>query len=312
MMWGPACALRKCPASDNILVRGTTASACTGRGQCNSETGQCYCGSHYGGLWCENHKCDGGCGGGTCDVKSGQCRCSQQRSGRDCRYQTCAADCTTTSNICDRLTGTCTCLPDGQGCYGNGARCVARGRTGSVDVDWTMSMDKWGWSLCPEGTLLIGMARGPGASLEEVGDALFSLEKARCAKPSEAHGSAIPLASCYHENWWSKFNSAGSAYCQQNFYIAGLFRSHCNSLYCIEMVKCCAVKHSLWTDCKSTPTARWKQAGVFAEVSSPQAFITGFQRTNLHTLDGLTELHQCEPWFFGNFDAAKDEERSLD
>merc|ERR1711998_613274 len=84
-------------------------------------------------------------------------------------------------------------------------------------------------------------------------DALFNLDNAVCQKPFEANTPitrAVENYRCYHENWWKKFDSRGGKFCRRNYFVAGLFRSHCNSLYCIEMAKCCSVKRSLWTNCK--------------------------------------------------------------
>merc|ERR1712167_167200 len=84
-------------------------------------------------------------------------------------------------------------------------------------------------------------------------DALFNIQTGLCAKPGENNmliDRAVEAHRCYHENWWKKFDTRGGKFCRRNYFLAGLFRSHCNSLYCIEMAKCCSVKRSIWTDCK--------------------------------------------------------------
>merc|ERR1712086_782463 len=61
--------------------------------------------------------------------------------------------------------------------------------------------------------------------------------------------------------WWKKqwakydaddkkFDFKGGKLCRKNYFVAGLFRSHCNSLYCLEMAKCCQVQRSVWNECK--------------------------------------------------------------
>jgi hypothetical protein len=164
-------------------------------------------------------------------------------------------------------------------------------------------MDKWGWSLCPTGTLLVGLSRDDGTET----DALFNINLVKCRKPCEISGNGrdgIELTHCYHQNWWKSFDSKGGKFCRRNYFVAGLFRSHCNSLYCLEMAKCCQVKRSLWNDCKWTPMTAWKTPGRFSEIQAASggkkmAFIAGFYRGATHTLDGLEYMRQCVPVFWG-------------
>merc|ERR1712146_775458 len=143
-------------------------------------------------------------------------------------------------------------------------------------------------------------------------DALINLESGICARPAENNiliDRAVEPSRCYHENWWKKFDTRGGKFCRRNYFLAGLFRSHCNSLYCIEMAKCCSVKRSIWTDCKWNSKSDWNQdktastAPFFgpslkvndAGADSPQAFAVGFFRNALHTLSGITHIRQCTP-----------------
>merc|ERR1711966_77893 len=147
--------------------------------------------------------------------------------------------------------------------------------------------DKWGWSTCEAGNLVYGLAR------DGAGDAIYNLAYAACAKPSE-QGAIIALKHCYHENWWKSFDFAGGKFCRKNYFVAGLFRSHCNSLYCIEMAKCCQVKRSMWTDCKWTSTKGWNANENGFKVDAP-GFVVGFFRGAEHTLAGITSVRQCTP-----------------
>lgn len=178
-------------------------------------------------------------------------------------------------------------------------------------------MDKWGWSLCPTGKLLVGLNRDGPYDNGEIGDALFNIQTAICRSPAEGRvqdvasgdGTSVELGHCYHENWWSKFDSKGGAFCRQNYFVAGLFRSHCNSLYCLEMVKCCQVKRALWNDCKWVDMSTWKfkdpvkkatkYAMIEAHSAGPKGFIAGFYRGTSHTLDGMQYMRQCVPVFVG-------------
>merc|ERR1711868_129482 len=99
-----------------------------------------------------------------------------------------------------------------------------------------------------------------GLRTDGQGDALYNIDLGQCEKPCEGTGtdkSVIGVEKCYHENWWKKFDTRGGKFCRRNYFVAGLFRSHCNSLYCIEMAKCCSVKRSLWTNCKWVNTKEW-------------------------------------------------------
>jgi hypothetical protein len=135
-------------------------------------------------------------------------------------------------------------------------------------------------------------------------DALYDLEVATCAKPveGEAEDIKVPSYTCYHENWWKKFDSKGGKYCRRNYFVAGLFRSHCNSLYCIEMAKCCQIKRSVWADCKWTNVNGWAKGTAELKVTPDTAsFIAGFWRTETHTLDGITQIRECTPVWWGEF-----------
>jgi len=328
--YGDTCQMKKCPATNpdgsdpgTIIgyFKGGNPMACDGRGACN-EDGTCSCG-HYAGLACEDAcgrgenavDCSGG--RGTCQAQTGLCQCTAPYSGSqcthgsghcaDCRFVNCPGGCSN-GGYCDRIVGQCTCY---EGNY-NGARCDQPNQMAEKTIDWSRSMDKWGWSVCPEGFLLSGLSRDLPYSNGEPADALYNIKEAKCRKPSDGsspdvmsqNGDAIELGHCYHENWWKKFDTKGGKFCRRNYFVAGLFRSHCNSLYCLEMAKCCQVKRSVWNDCKWTRMSEWKDGGKFSEIERSatglaQGFIAGFYRSNSHTLDGLQHMRQCVPVFWG-------------
>lgn len=153
-------------------------------------------------------------------------------------------------------------------------------------------MDKWGWSVCKHGWLLTGL------KTDGRGNALYNLEQARCEKPCEGQNENIPITHCYHENWWKKFDTKGGKFCRMNYFVAGLFRSHCNSLYCLEMAKCCQVKRSMWNSCTWVPATGMK-GGKWISVEGSKAFISGFYRGDMHTLDSIQWIRQCIPTFWG-------------
>merc|ERR1712216_311846 len=209
--------------------------------------------------------------------------------------------------------GECTCA---QNVILNGPTCKAPKRCDEKEADWSQSFDRWGWSTCKHGYLLVGLKTDQQGSA----DALYNLNKAVCAKPCEGAASEvikIERYACYHENWWKSFDFAGGKFCRKNYFVAGLFRSHCNSLYCIEMAKCCQVERSLWSDCQwqdmsgmnqcDTPFAPpgegeaeeaegGKGGCAFSYVQDKSAWIAGFYRGPKHTLDALTHMRICRPY----------------
>jgi len=333
--YGRACHRQKC-RTNGVFYPAESSIVCYGRGTCLSEpggNGECQCNAFSEGKECKEIRCAGyvkdadptsmglagdecGKGLGECDVKTGRCACALGTScGVEdmdaicpgaCIYNKCQSNCqgqntdgASQHGFCDRFSGYCMCSPDNP--Y-NGPDCENPGR-GSVDgntkkevVLWAATMDKWGWSICPNGYLMVGMTTdGEGSK-----DALFNLDTASCQMPFENNlqiARAVENHRCYHENWWKKFDTRGGKFCRRNYFLAGMFRSHCNSLYCIEMAKCCSVKRSLWTNCQWITTADWVDNGM--QVSGSQGFMVGFFRNTQHTLRGITNLRQCTPIWWG-------------
>merc|ERR1712178_225414 len=322
--YGPHCGYKKCPTSDDQgkfvgLVDGTSINSCNGCGVCETDkqnrdkNGKCTCSNRFKGDACEHFK--GDCAGaGTFQPLTGRCLCASGRIGgqcvknaegspecHTCQYKSCPKNCfgggagVQPNGYCDRITGKCVCSKTAT--Y-NGKKCKSICRQQKQMVDWSRSFDKWGWSVCPTKWLLTGLRTDGG------GDALYNIDLAQCEKPCEGPGtdkSVIGVEKCYHENWWKKFDTKGGKFCRRNYFVAGLFRSHCNSLYCLEMAKCCQVKRSIWTRCQWTPInqAAFQSGRHTAEVQGTKAFIAGFYRTKQHSLGGLTYFYQCEPHFYG-------------
>ena len=258
-----------------------------------------------------------GKGVGVCNTVKGRCSCAATAScglpdqplcPNACVYNDCEANCqgvntdgSSASGLCDRFSGLCSCNYNN---VFNGPSCVTPGRgsgktdKGSQTMIWTATMDKWGWSLCNKGYLLVGMKTDRLQTM----DALYNLDKGVCQQPFEASSAilkAVEPSRCYHENWWKKFDTRGGKFCRRNYFVAGLFRSHCNSLYCIEMAKCCSVKRSVWTDCKWKNVKDWISSSNGIQVDGSQGFIVGFFRGAQHTLAGITSVRQCTPMWYG-------------
>eukprot|EP00658_Telonema_sp_P-2_P010604 TRINITY_DN13_c0_g1_i2.p1 TRINITY_DN13_c0_g1~~TRINITY_DN13_c0_g1_i2.p1 ORF type:complete len:1101 (-),score=278.30 TRINITY_DN13_c0_g1_i2:124-3426(-) len=329
--WGAHCGWKKCPGAATegahavaTKFAGWSTSACHNRGECATRLdsdgqleGFCKCDeSQHSGESCEFHVCPGNCQDrGTCKRETGMCMCNAPHHGATCQggeggkrecfactYTTCPDDCGGIG-ACNKISGHCVC--SGQS---NGAKCKVPSHSSTYVADWTRSLDKWGWSVCKDGHLLIGLKR------DGAGNALYNLAYGKCARPSEGEGEGqvgIRTSHCYHENWWKKFDYMGGKMCRKNYFVAGLFRSHCNSLYCLEMAKCCQVLRALWNECKwveikaafSDRNCRPANGIVecsWAEIQDGKSFIAGFYREKEHTLDGLTYIRKCEPYFFGD------------
>merc|ERR1712146_367361 len=279
-MGGQACEKTKIKMSAGEYYPSNSPVACNGRGVAiySSYPAKCICSSVSTGKTCQEIRCPGfdlqsyndgvkagsandpecGKGVGVCNTVKGRCSCAATAScglpdqplcPNACVYNDCEANCqgvntdgSSASGLCDRFSGLCSCNYNN---VFNGPSCVTPGRgsgktdKGSQTMIWTATMDKWGWSLCNKGYLLVGMKTDRLQTM----DALYNLDKGVCQQPFEASSAilkAVEPSRCYHENWWKKFDTRGGKFCRRNYFVAGLFRSHCNSLYCIEMAKCCS------------------------------------------------------------------------
>jgi len=312
-----------------VYFKATSPNVCNGKGMClNQEDdqttglamGSCKCSERFHGDYCELKRCpgfdkalaakgkgDGSCPDGTCDSATGACECNsggtacgrgkEDQCPTGCTFKACSQECGNDGR-CDRISGECTCAPNK---ILNGPTCKAPKRCDEKEADWSQSFDRWGWSTCKHGYLLVGLKTDQQGSA----DALYNLNKAVCAKPCEGAASEvikIERYACYHENWWKKFDTAGGKYCRRNYFVAGLFRSHCNSLYCIEMAKCCQVKRSLWTACKWSAKSGWTERANGIKADNNDGFVVGFWRDGKHTLNGITQLRICTPIWWGLFD----------
>jgi len=337
--YGQACELTKMQMSPGEYYPANSPIACNGRGIAITSTtpATCTCSSVSTGATCNEIRCPGfdkvayengvkagsgsdpecGKGVGVCNTEKGRCNCvatascgipNQALCPGACIYNDCEANCqgdtsdgAASSGICDRFSGLCSCNHND---VFNGPTCVKPERGANkvkdqkTEMIWTASMDKWGWSTCEKGYLLTGIKTDRLQTM----DALYNLDRATCQQPFESSSPitrAVEPSRCYHENWWKKFDTRGGKFCRRNYFVAGLFRSHCNSLYCIEMAKCCSVKRSIWTDCKWKNTKDWTSSGSGITVDGDQGFIVGFFRGAEHTLQGITSIRQCTPMWYG-------------
>merc|ERR1711959_411890 len=105
------------------------------------------------------------------------------------------------------------------------------------ETNWYTLWDKPGWIACPKGQLLYALRRKSCT-------ALSCLDTGSCAAGCEGESYIYQLRHCYHDlGWYNSFDKAGWSKCLPDYFVAGLYRS-CESLYCLQMAKCCSLKES--------------------------------------------------------------------
>lgn len=279
-----------------------SSNACNGHGACSIETGLCSCQHPYyheetdGSGSCNLERCQDNCSGrGDCDPQDGSCICkppNKYAGANDaCRWTLCNGGdgCGEPSGgWCNRNDGTCMCNMG----Y-SGKKCEPTGRCNSKTLsnrkmNWWTIWDKPGWLVCPKGQLMYRLQRSNC-------QALSCLESGGCAAACEGQDHVFQLRHCYHDRtWYTSFDRAGVSKCLDDYFIAGLFRS-CESLYCLNMVKCCSLKEArqpgdlcgeaMWN-------ADFNNGAKPAEVPENK-FITGFRRSEGHELKNIEGATYC-------------------
>eukprot|EP00656_Telonema_subtile_P032118 TRINITY_DN351_c0_g1_i1.p1 TRINITY_DN351_c0_g1~~TRINITY_DN351_c0_g1_i1.p1 ORF type:complete len:466 (-),score=98.97 TRINITY_DN351_c0_g1_i1:131-1528(-) len=243
--YGESCATRKClgpeiEGVDNLFEAGNP-SACNGHGICQ-DSGSCECFGEHAGPECSAKACLDDCSGrGECNTQTGICSCEPGYSGETCRYKKCPGDCGgLTNGVCDRDSGICRCHKgySGPGCL-QAHTCEPKETS---YLDWAMF--KPGWSKCPHGSFVSALKTASCSSIDCV-------DKARCVKACSGK-TVLEVSHCYQANWWDSLNAKGWSMCREPYFLAGLYRNKCNSLYCIEMGLCCSLRGASWTGCGHT------------------------------------------------------------
>jgi len=87
------------------------------------------------------------------------------------------------------------------------------------------------WAVCPTGYFLQGLYRNDGEGW------VYQIEEAKCCKPNTFPEK---YQDCYNENIWGSFDHIGLSACKRkDYYVAGFYKANCNTLGCIEELKCC-------------------------------------------------------------------------
>ena len=308
--FGPGCEEKKCPNSNGVLYPRASGNSCNGRGPCDIDTGKCgcpvvkegctscganecgdraKCGAPYFGQSCEFERCPNDCSSrGACNNQDGSCACTNDEAGNpyfgpSCEFKSCPSGCSG-GGECDRTNGKCVCKDGYSGikCE-NTKQCTAKNLVNN-EMNWWTIWDKPGWMVCPKGQLMHGLKRSTC-------EALSCIDSGECGAACEGDNHVFQLRHCYHDiRWYNTFDTAGVSTCLDDYFVAGLFRS-CESLYCLNMAKCCSLKEARWTQCS------WSNWAVFngpstARVKEAQ-FIVGFKRSEGHQLKNIDEAKGC-------------------
>lgn len=292
---GESCYNLKCKSSNSVLYSYDNPSACDGHGACSVDTGECQCEHPYHGDTCEKKVCKADCmGRGECNEALGKCFCEDPFWGPQCEFRNCPNDCGE-GGWCDNLTGKCLCK------YGYGGKackkvlyCPAASIEGdssepSHEVNWYQLWDKPGWALCPTGQSIYALYRSDC-------EALSCLDSAKCAGLCEEsiaeETSGMEVRHCYHsQKWYDSFDEEGWSVCEPNYFVSGLYRS-CESLYCLQMAKCCSYKGTRWAQCEEVNWgASFNRAG-WSEVPGAK-WIVGFWRSKGHQLQNIDKVKAC-------------------
>jgi len=315
--FGPGCEERKCPNSNGVLYPMSSGNSCNGRGPCDINTGRCgcpvvvegcktpqgsncapnecndrnECGNPYFGESCEFERCPNDCmKRGGCNHQTGACTCDNDEKGDpffgpSCEFRSCPMDCNgAAAGECNRNDGKCICKDgySGVSCTKT-SRCEAQSLNND-QMNWWTIWDKPGWLVCPKGQLMYSLKRS-------LCQALSCIDSGGCAAACEGEKHVFQLRHCYHDaRWYSSFDTKGTSTCLDDYFVAGLFRS-CESLYCLNMAKCCSLKEARWTQCSMSNWAIFDGPGT-GRVGSDQ-FIVGFKRDVGHQLKNIDEAKGC-------------------
>merc|ERR1711966_17268 len=231
-------------------------------------------------------------GRGACSTETGKCACKEGRSGAACEYQTCPQDCNgPEQGSCNRLEGKCVCKMGfiGDSCEIS-TRCNQYSAGNAVkQANWYTVWDKPGWVTCPQGQLVHALRRSQCNSLA-------CLEAARCAAPCEGLGMrperVIKIRHCYHAlDWYGSMDTEGWSKCDPSYYVAGFYRS-CDSLYCLQMAKCCSFEDSRWAQCKEVNWFSDFNGPGWVKVQKHQ-FLAGLYRGEGHKLSDIDKAYSC-------------------
>jgi hypothetical protein len=145
---------------------------------------------------------------------------------------------------------------------------------------------KEGWSKCPYGWLMTGLVTASCTGIH-------CIDKAVCAKPCLGK-QTLGLAQCYQENWWDSLNHKGWSRCKEGYYMSGMYRNKCNSIYCIEMALCCGIREAEYDHCQDIDWFNTIRLPEARATVPDNKFMTGLYRAGITTqLSDLRKAASC-------------------
>ncbi|XP_046861166.1 uncharacterized protein LOC124454401 [Xenia sp. Carnegie-2017] len=157
--------------------------------------------------------------------------------------------------------------------------------------NWWSSFDSRGWSTCGYGRYMIGMYRNKRTK----SDPISRIEKVDCYDAPGYLYSSSRDRECYKHNWYKTFDRRGWAFCNNGYYMAGLYRSSGNKLSNIEKAYCCRPKTQVkqWGHCLRKNN--WKSFNRRGWSDCPSGYyMTGLYRNKCNKLYCLEEYYCCK------------------
>jgi hypothetical protein len=115
-----------------------------------------------------------------------------------------------------------------------------------------------------------------------------------CCKPCREDGTtALPVGQCAVTSWYAAMKNgyAGWASCPDNSFLQGVYKGGCNSLTCVEQVKCCFLEGSAGaTKCKNTNSGLQNVGWMRARKN---AFISGLKKEQGSELTSISTAKNC-------------------
>ncbi|KAL9987757.1 hypothetical protein ACROYT_G002114 [Oculina patagonica] len=159
-------------------------------------------------------------------------------------------------------------------------------------ADWWASLDRRGWSLCPQNnTYLKGLWRHdrvPGD--ERVG----RIEFGRCCTPWEKDFANQP-AVCNNANWWSTLDGNNVwALCPGGYFLNGLYKTDGRNLYNIEEGQCCRpLNQEEDGDCYDEDVTTSFDNRGWSDCQRTGYYMTGIYKSNCEEINCIEKFKCC-------------------
>jgi hypothetical protein len=151
------------------------------------------------------------------------------------------------------------------------------------------------WLNCPDGKFLVGLERSQV-------DNLNGLLSMRCCAACKDDGQTqMQATGCESANWVHSFDREGFSSCPAGKYLAGLYRSTCEHIYCLEYARCCALAGS------RGPTSVREEAAWSGSFNSKgwsaieeNRLMIALHRSNSHRLSSIDSPRTSEFFAYDN------------